>query len=48
MKSRHILLLMVRINMEVNSVSDVYIYRYPTSVNVVPPNVMQEYVGMEA
>jgi len=39
---------MVRINMEVNFVYDVYVDRKPISVKVVPANVMQEYVGMEA
>jgi len=47
-KSNHILLLMVNINMELNSVSDVYVDRNPFSVTVVSANVMQEYVGMEA
>jgi hypothetical protein len=39
---------MVRINMEVNFVSDVYLDRKPISVKVVPANVMLEYVEMEA
>lgn len=44
MKSSHILLLIVRINMEVNFVSDVHVDRKPISVKDVPANVMQEYV----
>jgi len=39
---------MVRINMEVNFVSDVYVDGKPFSVTVVPANVMQEYVGVVA
>ena len=48
MKSNHILLLMVRINMDVNFVSDVYVGRKPISVKVAPANAMQECVRMEA
>jgi len=47
-ESSHILLLLVRINMQVNFVSNVYVDRKPISVKVVRANVMQEYVGMEA
>jgi hypothetical protein len=39
---------MPRINVEVNFVSDVYVDKKPISIKVVPANVMQEYVGMEA
>lgn len=48
MESSHIFLLMVRINMEVNFMYDVYVDRKPISVEVVSANVMQEYVCMEA